>query len=726
MIEIPLQPVDVWLKQIDVGNLNELGVDAVRWMVPRFIAADVERRYAGDDSLGRDRYFTLAEDSTGWDHGTLIGELRAYLEWPNLGGRVGMVDSTAPNETDLREYLRGDPLERCLVLRFGKVDDGPHPFAAAHGQTEAEALDIFIPLALLHLHYDRVLDLRQPAVAEWFARQVGTLTYDLEGVAIECWPFRPPLESFLDLLPTLLDQNRGGNLVTRVIGAWLRRNDVEALIYPSARRECALVMKDGAVDAAYGWNLVDYREANPPDTVYYLDSSDHWVTQVSRTVSETEYVPCDGIWFEVHDRDVDPQRGSWVIRGLRFRRGDDEPAPAVEPRTRNDIPWRAVTAWIKQIDTEALNPVGRAALAVAFPSFRGRDDPLTVTERRYAGDYSLPNGRYFTLARDENGWDGGTLVAEMLAYCDVERVGPIALFDSTLPDDSSAAPAGKALIIEFPPLHGKAHPFASNLGFDEPVPFSVSIPVAVRRLRLWRVFDLRDRHVGEWLARNITKLTLDIRGHETELIDLATIESYRSNRAPFHGRVSFGALKIISKEPSFIAESRDIVDEVVHLLQDRTPLSAFLELLPTLVAQELGGNTVTRAIGAWLRWNGADALIYPSARNDSGVLAAGESVQCVGWNLVDYRGANGLYHLCLDDEGEAWETRVCVGPGLSPRRNTRPVPCPEIEIRSSGQLWFVAGSTDRLLRALEIEPPPLETVQRHVNERMLVRRALPS
>src|SRR6185436_935855 len=144
VIEIPLQPADVWLKQIEVDNLNELGVDAVRWMVPRFIAADAERRYAGDDSLGRDRYFTLAEGSTGWDHATLIGELRAYIDWPNLGGRVAIVDSTAPSQVNLREYLRGDSLERCLVLRFDKVDNGPHPFAAAHGQTEIEALDIFI------------------------------------------------------------------------------------------------------------------------------------------------------------------------------------------------------------------------------------------------------------------------------------------------------------------------------------------------------------------------------------------------------------------------------------------------------------------------------------------------------------------------------------------------------------------------------------------------------
>jgi hypothetical protein len=47
--------------------------------------------------------------------------------------------------------------------------------------------------------------------------------------------------------------------ITHAIGVWLRKNNVSALIFPSARSDCAVCISDGDLQESYGWNLVDFR-----------------------------------------------------------------------------------------------------------------------------------------------------------------------------------------------------------------------------------------------------------------------------------------------------------------------------------------------------------------------------------------------------------------------------------------------------------------------------------
>lgn len=63
------------------------------------------------------------------------------------------------------------------------------------------------------------------------------------------------------MLPTLVSQDLGGTLGTDVIGAYLRSVGAEALIYPSARCNVEVEIRDKQLAGFHGWNLVDYRDA---------------------------------------------------------------------------------------------------------------------------------------------------------------------------------------------------------------------------------------------------------------------------------------------------------------------------------------------------------------------------------------------------------------------------------------------------------------------------------
>ena len=71
------------------------------------------------------------------------------------------------------------------------------------------------------------------------------------------------------------------------------------------------------------------------------------------------------------------------------------------------------------------------------------------------------------------------------------------------------------------------------------------------------------------------------------------------------------------------------------VLEDRN-LADFVELLPTLVAPNLGGGlSFLQGVGAWLRSHGVYGLVFPSARTDFGVdILDGKVMESWGWNFV--------------------------------------------------------------------------------------------
>jgi hypothetical protein len=93
--------------------------------------------------------------------------------------------------------------------------------------------------------------------------------------------------------------------------------------------------------------------------------------------------------------------------------------------------------WVKQIKTERLDDHSRELIEGCFPEFLnqqkisnwlasadvslslGAKETFTTGHgrlRRFAGDQTLPGGRYFALCNDKSGTDGGTLVWELMSY----------------------------------------------------------------------------------------------------------------------------------------------------------------------------------------------------------------------------------------------------------------------------------------------------------------------
>lgn len=346
-----------------------------------------------------------------------------------------------------------------------------------------------------------------------------------------------------------------------------------------------------------------------------------------------------------------------------------------------DAPLETKEFWAKQINQERLTDLGRAALGAAFIGFgdhpsdeksRREYEELMSThsghfevdpriQRRYAGDYVLPRGRYYALC-DEHGDDGGTLVGELRAYYDPKSVGLVQMFDCTLPDDlknvsGEETPVlnSKQLVFQFPPFNGNANPFvktfsdligkahlADGLGF---LSLSVGLPLTVRKLRREKVLDLRDPSNGEWLART-----------------LSTLE-WRPDDIP------------------------------IRCFPRRPPLEKFRDLLPELLAQEIGGGGASVATGLLLRYLGADGLIFPSARNDAAVVTeSGKVIGHHGWNFVDYADTPLTEFVAWIEHGNQWPTQIGYRPYSDASPNNMPIRYSDVTVASHPDgRWQVQG-----------------------------------
>jgi hypothetical protein len=356
---LPVQSMDVWVKQINSERVSDLGRAALAIAFSGFLDAaehqprreeyvreieqlfgrydfdpSVQRRFSGDKTLARGRYFSVC-DENGFDHGTLQGELRAYHN-PDHGGIVQTFDLTIVADRDfsrLHPAIPKDTDPRQLVVTVHPLGDQPNPFversddfgcvmqcAKILGPT---SVLIALPLTVKKIHRKRVINLRDPTVALWFARTMSRLAWDIGGGKLEpCFPQRPPLDRFDEILPEILVQERGGGGLTTATGLLLRYAGADALIFPSARSDALVTVLDGKVVANSGWNLVDYSGAAPPNLLSWHELGTRWPSMIGfrpyPDASEGE----EPLWYpevQVAFNESGPHAGSWRISGLRRR-----------------------------------------------------------------------------------------------------------------------------------------------------------------------------------------------------------------------------------------------------------------------------------------------------------------------------------------------------------------------------------------------------------------------
>jgi hypothetical protein len=303
------------------------------------------------------------------------------------------------------------------------------------------------------------------------------------------------------------------------------------------------------------------------------------------------------------------------------------------------IPLTDVDVHVKQLNLDALNELGLDTVSFVFTGFvdseeieeqrersrRGFADLAPdvshsfdpSTPRRFAGELTLPRGRYYTLTTGEVGADNGTLVNELRAYYDPSAGGMVQIFDTTEPRDRGilesrmSLPFAESLVLVLLPYRGRPHPVAKR-HTDKAVPFVVHLPLRVGRRAMSGVLDLRQPSTAERFAHVVSRLAFD-------------------------GVAAFPL---------------------------RPALDRFCDLLPEMLTQELGGGSLSKAVGLWLRREGVNGLIFPSARSDCFVTVdRGQIVKYGGWNLVVYQGAAPSPMVAHIDPSSEWADAVQVARG---------------------------------------------------------------
>jgi hypothetical protein len=286
-----------------------------------------------------------------------------------------------------------------------------------------------------------------------------------------------------------------------------------------------------------------------------------------------------------------------------------------------EIPFCVFEGFLKHISLEALESGQRDLLRLAFPGFLPLEDLTPDMEsdvaehlrhgaslvhaslnkpRRFAGDELLSRGRYYSVARADDGNDNRCLANELLAYCDVQQKGSVHIVDPSIDAERDALERLLPTSMESNHIY---------------IVFTNADRVADRVIAP-RVLLQNGRIMICWLPYSVLKIRIEC------CLDL---------RYPHVRRWFFQTFRKGDGEAFDKPLARD--------------LSSFYELLPTLMYPEIGGGPITTVgaavygIGNWMRSHNVGALIYPSARSDAGVQVRGGAIEkFTGWNLLDYRG----------------------------------------------------------------------------------------
>jgi hypothetical protein len=283
------------------------------------------RRFAGDSTLPRSRYYSLADDDFGFDDRTLLREMSAYLVGSTYPGLVSFFDTAGANTMELLAILAEVPDQntRSLDLAMPSLLVALRPLASdsmlqdAYGKGDQYVVQI--PYTLLVETIENVIDLRRPAARAWLVERFAS-DFELDGKRFPVLLHREPLVEFSQLLPSLLDQWLGGGWSTgNMTGYFAREARAGGLVYPSARSNAFVEVEHDIVTESSGWCFVRYADAPEMETGAVVGmASDPWPTTAG-------YSPQTASWVEkfipIKDAQIEYERsgsraGSFWVTGL--------------------------------------------------------------------------------------------------------------------------------------------------------------------------------------------------------------------------------------------------------------------------------------------------------------------------------------------------------------------------------------------------------------------------
>jgi hypothetical protein len=273
------------------------------------------RRFAGGPGLPPGRYFTLCEGVDFRDRGTLRDEITAYYS-----GDSGIVVTIFDPKVDhgILEHLQEtgmSPEDAALPLYYCVYELARETELNAPLRHGTEPLSIGEPVGITYgvrqfnLELDRVVDLRDPITQQWFVSTFVALEVEnKERAAAETgltFLTNEVPETFAQLLPVIASRETGGGMVFgQAVGQWLRRHGVDAFIFPSARSNAFVKVRDGSPVEWGGWNMVVYAGAEPVIPEELFGQMGPWRDP-------------DHDHIHVNHTDAGADRGSFSIRGVR-------------------------------------------------------------------------------------------------------------------------------------------------------------------------------------------------------------------------------------------------------------------------------------------------------------------------------------------------------------------------------------------------------------------------
>jgi tetratricopeptide (TPR) repeat protein len=248
----------------------------------------LRRRYSGDshEKLERRRYFALVGPRAGIASYALASEMNAYTITHKTGLCIAAQNGSEDSINLVFRGLPGEPNPLHLFVHnpqdygslFDHVHDDPRGSITAEIAAIVPSSTEFIlsvPVADQTLEFQYCLDLRRHAAREWmlafFSNPPPCETDEdlahgdwLRATADEYGFERGTITDWKSFWRITSDPGFGGNGMTDVFAAFLRKLGCDGLVYPSARCDYGAVYNDGELVDWWGWNIVDYRLAALP------------------------------------------------------------------------------------------------------------------------------------------------------------------------------------------------------------------------------------------------------------------------------------------------------------------------------------------------------------------------------------------------------------------------------------------------------------------------------
>ncbi len=371
--------------------------------------------------------------------------------------------------------------------------------------------------------------------------------------------------------------------------------------------------------------------------------------------------------------------------------------------------------FLKQIRQDQLSPAGVELFSKIFDWFSAKDriqkaeggPRQNVPYRRFAGGADLPRSRYYTLCKNADGWDRGTLIRELQAYYGLHNIRDIFLYDSCdsferygLSDDArnttlkglegntiravlhtnDLTPSAHVDFFKtISKLRGAIYMERANKSFEIPIPDRVyylnRLPDEINRNLQERFSTIRALTIVDMkiaVTKRDTKNVFDLReiNKLKEFIDI--LFEGAEGFAFQYGQNVLAPHLLLKNDPYEKLSAVEMKDRILafnaaNKLEDahiysfpnsgscpRATEKTLESVLPFIWSYSYGGNAITDSVGRLLRRRQYSGLIYPSARSNCHVAYKDERVMdWDGFCFVDYvnapRVGDGL-HIIVEPE----------------------------------------------------------------------------